>query len=299
MKSGIAFICLFILLVTHSSASRAQEKNDGLLAAPYPGAVPETNPVHPGVPKGVVDARGRTFYTKDTIGMVKAHYTRLLGQFEDASGGERVYNREILPLKDVVQFVEKRGGVINEGGDNFYGGSYAGVTLSAPMNNANGTTVKVFDHLVEAYLLRFQNAENFDLTEVAKHAEDPELKQIQSRYEHLKWSYFMQSNEKGRDTLPGGRSMDDVIYEKYFVAPEKARAKEIEDLQKKLTQATTQMRYEEATTIGDRLTKLAIGPKDPKESMDNVINCLQEMERNAYATKIFIDTHPSKWVIQP
>jgi hypothetical protein len=29
------------------------------------------------------------------------------------------------------------------------------------------------------------------------------------------------------------------------------------------------------------------------------MNCLQEMEKNAYATKIFIDAHPSNRVIKP
>jgi UvrB/UvrC motif-containing protein len=299
MKTATVYVWLLLILVLYPSASNAQEKSDGLLTAPYPGSVFEANPVLSGVPKSVVDARGRTFYTKDSIDKVKAHYTKLLGEFEDASGGEHLYRREVILFKDVVQLVGKRGGIIGEGGDNFYGGAYAGVTLSAPMTNPNGTMAKVLDQLQRAYLLRFQNAETLDLADLAKHAEDPELKQIQSRYEHLKWSYFLQSKEKGKDTIPGGRAVDDVIYDRYFVTPEKDRQKELEELQKKMNQATTQMRYDEATALGDRLTKLAIGPKDPRESMDIVMKCLQELDKNAYATKIFIDAHPSKWVIRP
>jgi hypothetical protein len=36
-------------------------------------------------------------------------------------------------------------------------------------------------------------------------------------------------------------------------------------------------------------------PTDGKTDMNTIIQCLDEMDNNAYATMIVIDTHPSKW----
>ncbi len=89
--------------------------------------------------------------------------------------------------------------------------------------------------------------------------------------------------------------MDEVIYEKCVEAPEKEALKEEQALVKKMTELTTQMKYDEAGKVGDRMTQLSSRHTDAKRNWDIAIKCLQELEKNAYATKIVIDKHPSQW----
>ena len=59
------------------------------------------------------------------------------------------------------------------------------------------------------------------------------------------------------------------------------------------------MQYDAATKLGDRMMELSGIQSNPKNDWDTAIKCLEEMERNAYATKIVIDMHPSKWDLTP
>lgn len=303
MKKTSAFFTLILVLVLQYNVCYAQGKDGALLASPYPGSVVEPNPVQFSAPtKAMTDARLKVFYSKDTMEKIREHYTKLLGAFEVSPSGDHIFTHQVIPFKDVAEMVTKKGGIIGEGGDNFWGGTSAGVTLYGKSNNTNYSVVKVFEKLQGAYLLRTQNLdnpENSDPLNAAKRLEDPELKKIVTRYEYLKWSYFMQSTEKKKDDPKTTLSMDEALFNKYFVAPAEARQKEIEVLSKKMTEATTLQKFDEAGKIGDRLTALALGQMDGKEDWKAAQACLKEMETVAYATIIVIDTHPSKWDLTP
>jgi hypothetical protein len=206
---------------------------------------------------------------------------------------------DVIPFQKVVPIVEKKGGIIGEGGNSFWGGTRAGVTLFGKPVNTNYTVTKVFASLQQAYLQRFSNPENFDIQPTGKHLEDPELKKVEAQYEHLKWAYYMQTNQKRKDNLPGTMSADEVIYDKYYTNSAEATKKELEEVQKKYTDAITKMQFDEATKLGDRMVKLSGVQPDLKGDWDTAIKCLQELDKNAYATKIVIDTHPSKWILTP
>lgn len=278
----------------------AQGKVDGLLAQPYPASVAETFPELDAASRSIVDARSRTFYTKDPMEKVRAHYTKLLGPFEEY-WKDYIYNRDVVPFKDVVDIITKRGGTIGEGGESFFGGTFAGVTISGPPINgtANYSVVKVYESLDQAYVLRFQEADGGDPEKMQKHMEDPELVQVKKKYEHLKVAYFVDTKEKRKDNKPGSLAMDEVIYDKYFTAPAEARAKELADVQKNYSDALTKMQYDAATKLGDRMVQLSGIQPNHKQDWDTAILCLQEMEKHAYTTKIVIDMHPSKWDLTP
>lgn len=263
---------LLLLFVLNLQLSHAQGK-DGLLAVPYPGAISEP-------PDKWSESRSRTFYTKDPVEKVKAHYTKILGEFVPWPQDNTAYFRETIPSNDVGDILAKRGVDLGESR------AFAGVTLFGKSGNSNNTMEKVFDKLKGAYLLRFANAEAEDVSAITKHLEDAELKQTLSRYEHLSWEHFPAVKEK---------HTDDVIFEKYFTAPAEARMKELADVQKKYADAMAKMKYDEAGKLGDRMVKLSGMQSNPKEDWDTAIKCLQEMEKNAYATKIVIDKHPSLW----
>ncbi len=74
MKKIKALLLLSFVLYLQFSLCYSQGK-DGLVAAPYPGSIPEPP----------VELNSRTFYTKDPIEKVMAHYTKSLGAFEDRS----------------------------------------------------------------------------------------------------------------------------------------------------------------------------------------------------------------------
>jgi hypothetical protein len=238
------------------------------VAAQYPGSITEP-PVEP---------NSRTFYTKDSIEKVMAHYTKSLGAFEERS--QNNYFREAIPSNDVMDYLAKQGIQMGETR------VYAGIKLFGKQINPNGRVTKVMEKLKGAYLMRFKNDEVVDLSSITKHLEDPELKQTIARYEHVEWEYFPLMKEK---------YMDEVIFEKYFVAPEEAAQKEEQELAKKVGQLMSQMKYDEAIKVQDRMTKLSSRHSDARWNWDNAIKCLQEMEKNAYATKIVIDKHPSQW----
>jgi len=263
MKTRVLYLLCIASL--QFSISYSQGGPGGLVAAPYPGSVTE--------PPG--KSNSQTFYTKDPIEKVMAHYTKSLGAFEKKS--QSSYFREAIPSNDVMDFLAKQGIEMGETR------MFAGVTLYGKPNNYNTTVNEVMDRLKSAYLLRFQNDENPDF---AKRLEEPELKQTLARYEHVGWEYFPLAKEK---------QMDEVIFDKYIVAPEEAATKEEQELTKKMMELTTQMKYDEAMKIGDRMTKLSSRHSDAQRNWDAAIKCLQELEKNAYATKIVIDKHPSQW----
>jgi hypothetical protein len=207
-----------------------------------------------------------------------AHYTKSLGAFED--NGQNNYFREAIPSNDVMDYLAKQGVQFGETR------VYAGVRLSGKNINANNTVTKVFDKLKSAYLMRYKDDENQDLSSITKHLEEAELKQTIARYEHVGWEHFPLAKEK---------HMDEVIFEKYFVAPEEAATKEEQELAKKMTALMTQMKYDEAMKVGDRMTQLSSRHSDASKNWDAAIKCLQELEKNGYATMIVIDKHPSQW----
>ena len=268
--------------------SHAQAKIDGLLAAPYPGSVLETYPgVTDASERKPMDSRSRTYYTKDSMEKVKAHYTKLLGALEENQKGY-VYRKEVVPFKDIYDIVQKRGGSIGEGD----GEQFAGVTISGPPTNgsANYSVVKVYESIEKAYVLRFQDE---DPVSLQKRLEDAELVQVKLKYEHLKTTYFMETNQKRKDNFSGTFKVDEVVYDKYYTSAEENRKKEIEEIQKKYMDAMTKMKYDEASKLGDQMMKYT--QPQTKDDWNTALKCLQEMEKNAYATQIVIDMHPSKW----
>ena len=62
-----------------------------------------------------------------------------------------------------------------------------------------------------------------------------------------------------------------------------------------MMELSTQMKYDEATKVGERMTQLSSRHSDAPKNWDNAIKCLQELENNAYPTKIVIDKQPSQW----
>jgi hypothetical protein len=298
MKALMITLLVLVALNVRGSSCYAQG-NDGLLASRYPGSVTET---HPGAAdltwKKIDAARGRTYYSKDPMEKVKAYYAKILGPFEEYDK-DYVYNKAVIRFGEVVDIVTKRGGSIGEGGESFYGGTFAGVTITGPPINgsANYSVVKIYQVLESSYIQRFTEADGIDPAKMQKHLEDAELKQIKSKYEHLKTAYFVETKEKRKDGFPGALSMDEVIYDKYFTAPAEARKKELEDVQTKYTDAMTKMQFDEATKLGNRMVKLSGIEPDHKGDWNTAIKCLQEMEESAYLTKIVIDAHPSKWIL--
>ena len=307
MKTTKAFLFLFFIL--QCTCCYSQGKDGGLLAAPYPGSIVETFPGTTDASwRALMDARSRTYYSKDPMEKVKEHYTKLLGPFEEAWANYN-YTRHVVPFSDVYDIVTKRGGSIGEGGESFYGGTMAGVTLFGVVLSkvetyvpVNGIVNKVLEDIKGTYVQRFQEVDGVDGIDPAKmlkRMEDPELKQTEARYEHMKWAYFLETKEKRKDNLPGNMSIAEVIYDKYFVAPAEARMKELADVQKKYADAMAKMKYDEAGKLGDRMVKLSGMQSNPKEDWDTAIKCLEELAKNAYATKIVIDMHPSKWDLTP
>ena len=52
--------------------------------------------------------------------------------------GDWIYTLSVIPFSEVVGIVEKKGATVGEGGDSFYGGTIAGVTLfGRPTNNSS------------------------------------------------------------------------------------------------------------------------------------------------------------------
>ena len=207
-----------------------------------------------------------------------AHYTKSLGAFEDKS--QNSYFREAIPSNDVMDLLAKRGVQMGETR------VYAGVALSGKQINPNGTVTKALDKLKGAYLMRFKNDDVQDLSTITKHLEEAALKQTIACYEHIAWEHFPRAKEK---------FMNEVIFEKYFMAPEEAAKKEEQELARKMTELMTQRKYDEASKIGDRMTKLSSRHSDARLNWDAAIKCLQELEKNAYTTMIVIDKHPSQW----
>ncbi len=267
MKKIKALLLLSFVLYLQFSLCYSQGK-DGLVAAPYLGSIPEPP----------VELNSRTFYTKDRIEKVMAHYTKSLGAFEDRS--QNSYFREAIPSNDVMEYLAKQGIQMGESR------VFAGVTLYGKPISYNGTVNTVMDKLKSAYLMRFNNGNAETIEDVTKHLDDAELKQTLARYEHVKWEHFPLSN---------GKHMDEVVYEKQITTPENAVTKEQQELSTKMQQLMVQMKYDEATKVGDRMTQLSALNSDAKWNWGLAIKCLQELEKNAYATKIVIDKHPSQW----
>jgi len=265
---------LFLVLALTFSLCHPQGKESVLVAAPYPGSIIELPPVASSEPNS------QTFYTKDSLEKVKAHYTKSLGEFEQTSEGVTTYFREAIPSNDVMDFLAKQGILMGESR------MFAGVTLSGRSLNPNITVTNVFDKLKGAYLQRFTTPDVEDPSTITKHLDDAELKQTIARYEHIEWEYFPWAKEK---------HLDGVIFDKYYVAPEEAVVKEQRELGEKMRVLMTQGKYDEATKVGDRMTKLSARQSDGRLNWDTAVKCLQELEKNAYATQIVIDMHPSKW----
>jgi hypothetical protein len=286
MKRTPAFLILFFGLVLPCSYCNAQGKDAGLVAAPYPGSVAEKVPSG-GNPFSLVpvNTRLRRFYTKDESEKVEAYYAKTLGPFSE------YHSVSVVPQKEIYDILAKHGINTGEAGGDEVGGVGAGVTVIGRTQNSSYPVTKTLERLTGAYLARFMNEEELN---TAKHMEDPLLKQTLARYEPLQSAHYMTTDVKQGDP-PRNLTMDAVLYDKYFDAPERALAKEQEELVKKMTEATTKMKYDEAAKIGDRIMKISQRQTDKSWEWDVAIKCLDEMKANAYATIVVIDMHPSQW----
>jgi hypothetical protein len=275
------------ILLLQFSLCYSQGKDGSLVVAPYPGSITEPYPVESStIPLVPLESRLQTFYTKDSFEKVMAHYTKSLGAFEPLPEDNTGYYHAVIDFREVEAYLSKRGIQMGEAAPPFTRGERAGVTIYGKPTNANLTVGEAIDKLQHAYMLRFNALEAESVTDITKHIEDAELKQAVARYEHVSWEHFPLTKEK---------QMDEVIFEKYFVAPEEARKKEGQELAKTMQELSAQRKYEEAGKIGDRMMELTHRENDPHRNWDNAIKCLQEMEKNAYATKIVIDRPPSRW----
>src|ERR1041385_8184820 len=169
---GLILLAALLLQMAHCHA-----QSRGLLADPYPGAILLTNPsvTDPAMRK-IMDARARSYYTTDPLEKVQAHYARLLGAFEE-EWKSYIYKRAIVSVNEVYAIVTKRGGSIGEGGESFYGGAFAGVTLTGPPVNGttNASVRNVYDALERAFAQRLQAGGEVDLEKARQHMEDPEI----------------------------------------------------------------------------------------------------------------------------
>jgi hypothetical protein len=299
MKHMLLALCLLCAGVIPLSTCWPQGAGGGLLAKQYPGSVVDPNRSLEGAPsKAVRDARSSEFYSKDPVEKVQGFY-KTAGEFRLSSEGDYILVWDVVPFGQVVGIVEKKGGSVGEGGNDFWGGTMAGVTVHGKPTNGSFhySVTKVFDALEKAYLLRFQDPDNFDPASIAKHLEDPELKSVKAKYEHLGGAYYMESNINRKDGYSGVLSMLEVIYDQFYTDPAAARAKELQEVQKQYNNAITKMQYDEATKLGDRMMKLSGIQPDHQADWNTAIKCLEEMDKHAYRTKIVIDTHPSRWMI--
>lgn len=297
---NLNIICIVLLLSPVGGSNvYTQGKSPGLLAEPYPGSMQETRPgVTDAAQKKVMEARSRTYYSKDPSEKIMAYYAaQLHGTFTESPEGNHIHTLQVIPFNEVNKIVTKRGGEIGEGGNSFYGGTSAGVTISgAPTNGSTHSSVtNTLDRLAKAYLARYMDADQADPEKLRQRLQDPELKKAQEQYAYLQTAYFMETTEKRTDNLPGTMMTDEVIYEKYYSDPAARRAKELEELQKKYTDAVTKMQYDEAAKLSDRIVKLSGLQDDPKDDWQTALQCLEELAQNAYLSRIDIDMHPSGW----
>ena len=267
MKTGTIALLLSCALALQFNVCYSQGSGK-LLATPYPGSVRE--------PKGQ-DGVGK-YYSKDPVEKVKAHYEKTLGSFEAQEDNQ--FYKELMPSNQVWAILEKRGVVLGEASEI----GRLGVMLHGKIKNYNYKVNEVMEELKKAYLLRFQGDENLDLTALANHLEEPELKNTLAKYENARWSYFLEGK-------------DQAIYDKHYTEPGKNKAEELDKLTKKMTELTMNMEYEEAAKIGDKMMELQGEHSDAKYNWDKAIKCLDEFKQNAFATMIVIDTHPSSWDI--
>lgn len=273
------------LLETSFCTGQTSKPGPRLVAEPYPGSVAETYPGGGNPFSQVpVETRLRRFFSKDPGDKVEAYYARKYGPFTD-------HWVSIVPEKEIYEFLEKQGIHTGEAGGDEVGGVGAGVTVIGKATSSNNAVTRALERLQQAYVQRFVNEENYD---AAKHMEDKELKQALQKYEPLQWAHYMPTKMMNKESTRH-LMMDDVLFDKYFEAPERAMAKEQEELVRKMTDASTSGKYDEATKIGDRMMQLSQRQTDISWQWPVAIKCLDEMKANAYATIVVIDVHPSQW----
>lgn len=284
------FYSVAFLMILQFSFCAAQVKKYTLLAAPYPGAVAELYPAetftHPFVP---LESRMQTFYSKDPLEKVRAHYEKSVGAFEPAYNDATGFYAAVVPSGKVTEYLSGRGLVSGEAGWSVdIRGESAGVTIYGRPLNYNYNVVKVLDALRNAYLQRFIGAETEDAATVTNHLEDPELKKTLAKYDHVQWEYFPVVKEKRMDVL---------LYDKHYTAVAESLGKEQAGLTKKMTDLSTAGKYDEAGKVGDRMMEITMLSMDAKYNWGVAIKCLEEMALNAYPTKIVIDRPLSEWKI--
>lgn len=293
MRHPAIYRFLFFVLVLQAPLCIPQDKKHTLLAAPYPGSVvePYGPPVKVDFPTVPIESRMQTFYSKDSFEKVKAHYEKSAGKFEPAYDDVVAYYAAVVPPLEVMKYLEGKGVLIGEGGSSVdTRGDRAGVTIFDKPKNYVVTVVTVLDGLKSAYTQRFIGVEGEDMNSVMEHLEDPELTKVLGKYEHVKWSYFQTVN---------GRPMNEVIHDKHYKDADEALVKEQGDLVKRMNEATAAGKYDEATKVSERMMEISMLATDPNYNWNRAIKCLDDLQLNAYATKIVIDRPLAEWELPP
>jgi hypothetical protein len=89
--------------------------------------------------------------------------------------------------------------------------------------------------------------------------------------------------------------VNEAIHDKHYKDAAEALVKEQGDLMKKMNDATMAGKYDEATKYGERLTEISMLAMDSNYNWNQAIRCLDDLQLNAYATKIVIDRPLAEW----
>ena len=267
-------------------AQTAGAGQEQLLAPVYPGSVR-----YPPEELGFNFVFTAAFLSKDDPKTVMAFYESKLGPFEaaDEHGGVlwtgevtegQVYSRVIVPVDEVKKYVN-----FGESGT-----PPAGIIVSAvepsPVDDPSDYPVvgPIFEKLQE--IIQLQGAGQTAGFEVAKGHDPAELEEVVERYKDLAWRHYLPSDEEKPWT--GSRP---TIAEAIVERCKKENKPDKEALQARIQQLVMQGKAEEA----QKLAMSMVEAGGESGSWQVWLECLQEIEKNAYRTWISINEHPSVW----
>lgn len=256
---------LLLLICLHASLVQAAR----LVAPTYSGAVPESV-------QAERDSQPAAYLSKDGLEQVLAFYTRDSGKEPRTRevGGEYVSHYfEYMDARQVHAYDPVGSGI--------------GVTVSRRVPpDCGGAPIGVCG-AVEPYFAKLW------LLKERGPLSREEYDRLVGKYAHLSAHYF----PLGRGKDGGFRPMDKIIHQRCEDAP----AKEVGDpeaIAREVQQLFAQGRYQEGNALMQRLgqqsaaiTQASMGP----EGVAHWKGCLEELERQAYPTRIVISTHPSEW----
>jgi hypothetical protein len=270
----------------NAAAQTAGAGEEQLLAPIYPGSVR-----YPRDELGIGFAYTAAFLSKDDLATVKAFYERELGPFQDGpldegtySADQRapgyVYSRVIVPTAEVLKYIS-----YGELGTPDAGMVIAAVEPKQVDDPSSYPVVgPIFEKLQE--IIQLQSAGQTAGFEVAKGHDAAELEQVIERYKDLAWRHYLPSDEEKPWT--GNRP---TIAEAIVERCEKENKPDKEALATRIQQLVMQGKAEEA----QKLAMSMVEGGGESGSWDVWVECLQEIEKNAYRTWIAIDEHPSVW----